>query len=493
MFVSGQDVGLLDGSVFAELWWYKHLAGTFLGETAVTQTITGAANTVFDGRVLTLNGGSSADNQFWPDVSRPRSGSLTQPIFQYEDGRAAGLEAGLCQPFRIAYLGFGLEGISDAAGRASVMGDVFDFFGSPRQAAGLMWTSANVDPFALAGDSLAYTLTLRNLSETMTDTFTLQTNGGAWPTAVTTPTLTLGPCQSAETVALVSVPGTAVRDETNDGWVTAVSTNQPAISTTLTLHHKIPGRILLVADERWYDQRAVYTAALDKLGTPYDLWWTGWKQMGRESPPARILAAYDIILWYTGYDWFQPVTPAEEQALADFLTGGGRLFLSSQDFMYYHHDSALAQQFFGAVAYQESVTPTQAFAGQLAPSLAGPLPFDFTPYQNNGDLLIPGDSSQPVLWHENGIGGIAATGGNWRAMLWSVPLEKLPAAAHAPAPPAVQPLLRKIAALDASLLARAEAERACILRELRELRRAHAAARALEPPDEQPRFVSRRA
>ncbi|MFQ5435561.1 MAG: S8 family serine peptidase, partial [Anaerolineae bacterium] len=118
LFISGQDVGVWDGSGFTELWWYKHLAGQFLGETAVTQTITGLSNIFFAGRAFTLNGGSSADNQSWPDVSRPRPGSLTQPIFEFEDGRAAGLQAGLCQPFRIAYLGFGLEGITDAADRA---------------------------------------------------------------------------------------------------------------------------------------------------------------------------------------------------------------------------------------------------------------------------------------------------------------------------------------------------------------------------------------
>ncbi len=438
LFISGQDVGVWDGSGFAELWWYGHLAAQFVGETAVTHTLSGLPATPFDGVQLSLNGGSGADNQRFPDVSRPRAGSLTQPIFQFDDGQFAGLQAGLCQPYRIAYLGFGLEGVAAAGDRADLVDRTIAYFLSPQQTAGVMWTSADVDDFVLAGDDLAYTLTVRNLSETMTDTFAIQTSGGAWATAVTTPSLTLGPCQSAETAIQATVPDTAVRDETNDMGVTAVSGNNPAISATLNLHHKIPGRILLVGDERWYDQRAIYTAALDSLGAPYDLWWTGWNQMGRESPPARILAAYDIILWYIGYDWFKPVTAAENQALADYLAGGGRLFLSSQDFMYYHHQTPLAQQYLGAIAYQESVTPTQAFAGQLSPNLAGPLPFDYLPYQNNGDLLIPGADSQPVLWHEKGVGGIAsggvsAAGENWRAMLWSVPLEKLPAFAHAPA------------------------------------------------------------
>ncbi|MFQ5417012.1 MAG: hypothetical protein ACE5FL_08210 [Myxococcota bacterium] len=70
---------------------------------------------------------------------------------------------------------------------------------------------------------------------------------------------------------------------------------------------------------------------------------------------------------------------------------------------------------------------------------------------------------------------------------------ELRAAVDGPAPPAVRALLRRVAALDASTLARAESLRESVRRQLGELRHARTAARALVPESDAPRFVSRRA
>ena len=60
-------------------------------------------------------------------------------------------------------------------------------------------------------------------------------------------------------------------------------------------------------------------------------------------------------------------------------------------------------------------------------------------------------------------------------------------------PPAVRALLERVVRLDARVLAQARRSREAVLQQLRDLRGAGAAARALDAGAEPPRFVSRRA
>lgn len=434
LLLSGHDIGSFDGSAAGlEWWWHYDLQGHYLGETTVDDSslpIRGVGE-LFEGFSLSLNGPDSADNQLTPDKSEPRPGSLTQPIFAYPDGTSAGLLASHCFPYRLAYLGFGLEGVSGADVRANLMQRLMGALFAPRIGSGIQWSPSKIDDYALRGDSLVYTLTVRNLSETVTDTLNISTLGGEWASSLLTPTLTVGPCQSAQTVLRLEVPDDVAADATHQLQVTADST-RTGTRATLEVHHKTPGRILLVDDDRFYNEEAAYTAALDALGLRYDVWETGWGNTARGSPSAAFLQSYDLIFWYTGYDWFQPITLAENEALLRFLDGGGRLFLSSQDFLYYHFNKTpLARDYLGVLSYTESLTSTQLYANQalaLPGRLAGPLPLRYDQYQNFSDGLIPTQGTLPFLWGDQGTAvGLAnqdaATG--WRTVFWSVPFEKL--------------------------------------------------------------------
>ncbi|HID53643.1 MAG TPA: DUF11 domain-containing protein, partial [Anaerolineae bacterium] len=303
------------------------------------------------------------------------------------------------------------------------------YFQSPRVQFGAQFSPDDVDDFALPGQQLVYTVTLRNLSETLTDTFRIASVNTGWNTSIVTRTLTLGPCQTGETVVKIDVPAGAAKDARHTTRVTAVSQTNPAISTDFILQHKIPGRILFVDDDRFYDKEPRLLAALDDMGLTYDIWKTGWRPLdGRGSPPAAFLAAYDIIIWYTGYDWFAPVTPAENEGLTQFLAQGGRLFLTSQDFLYYNLNTPLAQEYLGVLDYRESFTPTAVLAGNnpaISPQLAGPEPLDFGVYQNHGDGIIPVPGSQPFFWSGQDIPVGVAAADTWRAVFLGIPLETL--------------------------------------------------------------------
>jgi hypothetical protein len=85
--------------------------------------------------------------------------------------------------------------------------------------------------------------------------------------------------------------------------------------------------ILLVDDDNGAGYEAYYTAALDSLGSSYDVWTVA----TQGSPDAATLKGYGIVVWFTGDDYSTTLTAADEAALGEFLDAGGRLFLSGQD------------------------------------------------------------------------------------------------------------------------------------------------------------------
>jgi serine protease AprX len=88
---------------------------------------------------------------------------------------------------------------------------------------------------------------------------------------------------------------------------------------------------LLVVDgdgEQNYD--TYYTTALNQLGKTY--------QRVTTAPNLATLRQYDGVIWLTGNSG--TLSPADQTALADYLNGGGRLFMSGQDLGFNIHASA---------------------------------------------------------------------------------------------------------------------------------------------------------
>lgn len=436
LLISGQDVARLDGQPGFEEPWFRHdLQARFSGEVDLTEqnrTIRGRSGTAFEGLVLRLNGSESAQVQVRPDEMVPVEGSLTRGVLTYAGGATAGLEAGYCAPHRIIQLGFGLEGIDGADTRRAVLEKSMDALLAPRTPTGVRWVPEGRQEITLPGETYVYDLTLQNMSETVTDTFALQIAPYEWATRLITPSVELGPCAVGQTRIEVDVPADAAPDKGQALQVTAVSRNNRQHKATFNLGQKTPGKLLLVDDDRFFDREEEYEEALKSLGYAYDVWDTSPGGRERGGPAPKFLKAYETVLWFTGYDWFAPVRPAENAALTEFLDGGGRLFLSSQDYLYYNWNTPLTRSYLGLLDYQETVTPTAVYANPalaLPGNLAGPVRLNYEPYQNFSDGLVPQTGSIPFLWHEKGMAaGIAnARAGAGRAIFWSLPLEALAA------------------------------------------------------------------
>jgi hypothetical protein len=98
-----------------------------------------------------------------------------------------------------------------------------------------------------------------------------------------------------------------------------------------------------------------------------------------------------MILWFSAYDWFQPLTPAEEERLAAYLEGGGRLYYNGQDYLFHSQGpNAFARDYLGVAAYTEDFTSTTVAGVVQSPvgSYLGPYEVTY-PYQNFSDALTP--------------------------------------------------------------------------------------------------------
>jgi hypothetical protein len=155
--------------------------------------------------------------------------------------------------------------------------------------------------------------------------------------------------------------------------------------------------ILLVNDEAGASPGVVdrYTQALALLSRTYAIHPTG--ASGDDEPTALDLAPYQKVIWFTGLSRISTTGPsaAGEAALSAWLSQGGCLLLSSQDYAYAHNSqpTAFMQQYLGV----QSIIPDSAY-----PSVTGSGPFSgLGPYNLNPPPGFPeiwnwSDAFQPA-------------------------------------------------------------------------------------------------
>lgn len=431
LFISGQDVAAIDsGFLFSEYWWSNQLRGLYRGKESAPFDLTGEPDTAFEQINITLADHDSYGNSVEPDASNPMPRTLTEVGIRYGSGNAASLLAGQCEPFRLAYFGFGLEHVIGSQARANLLAAAFDFLDQPEIEVGARYGRSTIDDLVPPGGLRSYQVEVSNLSETLTDTYNLEVVDTTWSTTIVTETLEIGPCEAASTEIEIQIPADLQPNSIEEFRLLATSTNDPSYRASMEFHLKIPGHILLVDDDRWYDQEPIFKQAMDSAGFVYDFWENNDNDPSSSSPQADLLSAYDYVIWYTGYDWLRPITNQESNALHSYVQQGGRLFLTSQDYLYYHASDRLTRDYLGVMQYVESVTPTIAYGGTpLSPfsDLPGPMYLQYGPYQNNGDGTVPAPGTIVSLWHDQGYAaGLASAGTDWRTVFWALPFETLP-------------------------------------------------------------------
>jgi len=436
LFLSGQDVGYWDGGGVLGYWsayYGERLKARYVQDNAPTHALQGLGDQIFAGLALTIAGPGGADNQTYPDVVDVRDADGANAALRYDEGGYGGIQTGTCLPYRAVYLSFGFEAIDNQATRREVMKRAIDWLTSSPPAVGLEWSPIQQMQVGPPGATISHTLRLRHLGQAgVTDTVSLELDVAQWPSELSHTTVTLAPCASQTVVVTVTIPPTTGWHEQDTAVVVARSSLSPTLVQTATLVSKAPAPILLVDDDRWYDQEDKYEAALNENRFPYDYWRTGWSgsEPGWGSPTPDLLARYPIVVWYTGYDWFRPVTDEEIDALKMYLDQGGRLFLSSQDFLYYHHQKPFTPNYLGVLSYTESVTPTMASGTPESPlgDRLGPYVLHY-PFKNWSDGILPALDATVSFRDQNRTPiGLARAEADYKTVFFSYPFEAIPPA-----------------------------------------------------------------
>ncbi len=328
LMISGQDVAYWDGggSLFMYApYLFDYFKVQYVRDDSGSPALAGLEGDIMAGLAMTIAGPGGADNQRFPDEIALTNGDYASQILAYQGDGSGGQKVGLCLPYRGVLLSFGYEAITDAATRRVVMQRAMDYFSSSRRLAGLSVRPASETTIARPGDTVTHTVRLRNISEVATDTVTLTVGGGMWPYAVSPTTLVMRSCSIATVTLTVTVPYGSGGNVTDVVTLTAHSSLSPSVVATSVLATKTPAPVLLVDDGRWYDMEGVYAQALAQAGVVYDVW-----HVNPSNPvSATRLGWYPEVVWFTGYDWYDPINSQDEANLDSFLDGGGRLSLSS--------------------------------------------------------------------------------------------------------------------------------------------------------------------
>jgi uncharacterized repeat protein (TIGR01451 family) len=438
LLLTGQDIGLWDGgglAYYSAIYYQDYLKARFVSDDAPTRVLDGVGGEILAGLTITIAGPGGADNQNYPDEIAVADPDAAASVLAYRGGHLGGMRVGTCLNYRAVYLSFGFEAINDRAARREVMDRVLDWLVSPPPTAGLELKSSAPVQIGLPGSAVTHALRIRHVGQAgVTDTVHLSLAGVSWPTQLSATSIPLTPCTSATVLMTVTIPGTATWDERDLITLTARSSLSNTVVETALLTSKVVAPILLVDDGRWTSQAARYEAALAKNGLSYDYWRT--RRVSSESPGGSpsldILQRYPIVVWFTAYDWFEPVTANEEATLVAYLDGGGRLFLSSQDFLYLHHDRPLSQDYLGVMGFAEAVTPTLASGvpESLVGDRLGPYSLDY-PFNNWSDAVVPIPSlAVSFREQERRAIGLARQGKGYRTVFFSFPFEALPETAR---------------------------------------------------------------
>ncbi len=441
LLLSGQDVAYFDtgGTPFSLAPYFNtHLKASFVADDAGTTTLENTTTGPLTGLSLTIAEGDGANNQATPDVVGIADPDFAAPLLNYDTGQVAGLYIGQCLPYQAIFLGFGFEAIDSQADRAQVMAKSID------------WLMASPDPHGtelvvitdtLIGDfqsTVLHTARIRNTGDS-NDTYSFNYNSN-WPVNPSPPSsVNLDACASQVITVGVQVQ-TSDWFDSDDLTITAQSTNDPSLTATVTRTTRSPAPVLLVDDDRFFDFAPEFQSALNANNIPFDFYeipksWTGSKA---PTPTNAVLDRYPMVVWYTAYDWSEPLTTEDENRLAAYLDQGGRLLISSQDLIYNLPNQTpdpFTQHYLGVLKHTEDYSSTFIFGENDHPITInlGRSKLSFPPsYQNRTDALTPTLTASILTKGEEGqVNGVTNQGSGinqrpWRTAFLAYGPELLP-------------------------------------------------------------------
>jgi uncharacterized repeat protein (TIGR01451 family) len=438
LFLSGQDVGFWDGGLSGVFWhpyYGKLLKAKAIADDAGPGDLLGLPGEILDGISLAMNGPDSAGNQSTPDLislADPREAAI---IGSYQDSGDAAVRASGCQSYHAVYLAAGLEGLGDRASRAEVMERALTWLGASDPAVGVSLYPPRQEKVWLQGTTVTYTVNLQNIGDSP-DRFDLELSHSVWPTSVwdetfsheITRTQVLSTCQAEVLGIKVEVPPEVKWNLSEVVTLTARSEADRTHTAQAGFQSKAPAPILLVDGHRWYDVIDSYRAVLDARRLPYDIWMIDAGRLGHMSSVSlQRLQRYPMVVWFTAYDWLRTLTQKDELQLATYLDEGGRLLLSSQDYLYTGGFTDFPEWYLGVAGYVEGLTTTQVTEALGTPIGNGLGSYELEyPFRNWSDALTPSPGAQTTLWGQHAQpAALTLEQSPWKTAFFAFPLESL--------------------------------------------------------------------
>ncbi|MBN1640899.1 MAG: S8 family serine peptidase [Anaerolineae bacterium] len=189
----------------------------------------------------------------------------------------------------------------------------------------------------------------------------------------------------------------------------------------------LPGPCILLVDDDndLPDVRPYYGAALEALGYSYDVFDVGGGS--GNGPALAALQQHAIAIWFSGDKYVRAAGPnaIDEANLAAYLDGGGRLFLSSQDYLWDAGLTPFGMTYLGVASYwndKGDAIAVQGVAGDPVGEGLGPYALAYPEgFADYGDIVEPTAGASTAYRSANAAAyslNLDAQGGDWRTVFF---------------------------------------------------------------------------
>ena len=185
---------------------------------------------------------------------------------------------------------------------------------------------------------------------------------------------------------------------------------------------QLPCILLVDDDNNAPDTRPYFTAALDAMGLDYDVFDTG----GGNGPDLGGLLGYKMVFWFSGDAYGSTAGPnaTDEANLTAYLDAGGRLFLSSQDYLYDWGLTTFGQNYLGIATYSDDVgdaTGQIGIAGDPIGDSLGPFSLTYpSGFSDYGDIVNAGAGASVAFKATNNSNNLDVdkASGDWKTVFF---------------------------------------------------------------------------
>ncbi|MBN1135195.1 MAG: PKD domain-containing protein, partial [Anaerolineae bacterium] len=183
----------------------------------------------------------------------------------------------------------------------------------------------------------------------------------------------------------------------------------------------LPCILLVDDDNNAPDALPYFTAALDDMGLGYDVFDTA----GGNGPDQAGLSGYKMVFWFSGDTWGGTAGPnsTDETNLAAYLDDGGRLFLSSQDYLYDMDLTTFGSTYLGIGSYANDTGNATAKVGLTGDPIGDGLgPFSLTypsGFTDYGDVVTAGTGASQAFRSSSSVNlDVDKVSGVWKTVFF---------------------------------------------------------------------------